>query len=257
MFTFSERSVHIAGIRTWHDPFRVPDNSFGTGLAELSPIYVKLITEMRNPSIFIVGILALALCLCAQKQNTPPEGIAPRATPTDYQFHAQADKLTVAAEFTGHSVGTPEGTLTTEDYVVIETAVYGPPGARTKLSAGDFSLRVNGKKPVTGQPYGLVANTLRDLELEPTASEQKSKTSTTGSGGQSDFGSKPEPYRVPDALRHDWRQRLQKASLPEGDRALPQAGLIYFLYHGKTEKIQSIELTYTGPAGQFTLALHP
>jgi hypothetical protein len=92
--------------------------------------------------------------------------------------------------------------------------------------------------------------------LEPTASEQKSKTSI-GTGGQSGASSTPAPYRVPDALRHEWRQRLQKASLPGGDRALPQAGLIYFPYRGKTEKIQSLELIYKGPAGECTLALQP
>ena len=204
-----------------------------------------------------MGLLAPALYLYAQEQAAPPkiEGIAPRATPADYQFHAQAGSLTLAAEFTGHSVATPEATLTTDDYVVIETAVYGPPGARATLSAGDFSLQINGKKPATAQPYGLVVKTLRDLELEPTASEQKSKTSV-GTGGQSD-NSPPPPYRVPDALRHEWRLRLQKISLPEGDRALPQAGLIYFQYRGKTEKIQSLKLTYTGQAGQVTLALQP
>ena len=213
---------------------------------------------MRFASIWTAGVVTCALCLAARGQNAPPkiEGIPPRAAPSDYQFHAQAGTLTVAVEFAGHSVPTPEGTLTTEDYVVIETAVYGPPGARTKLSVADFSLRVNGKKPVTGQSSEPVVRTLRDLELEPTASEQKSKTSI-GTGGQSETSSTPAPYRVPDALRHEWRQRLQKITLPEGDRALPQAGLIYFPYRGKTEKIQSIELIYAGPAGQFTLALQP
>ena len=213
---------------------------------------------MRHAPIFIVGVLAPALCLYAQEQTSPPklEGIAPRATPADYQFHARAGSLTVAAEFTGHSVATLEGTLTTDDYVVIEMGIYGPPGAHTMLSPGDFSLRINGKKPVTGEPYGLVVKTLRDLELEPTASEQKSKTSV-GTGGQSEAGSTPPPYRVPDALRHEWRLRLQKASLPEGDRTLPQAGLVYFSYRGKAEKIQSVELTYAGPAGKVTIALQP
>lgn len=207
------------------------------------------------------AIVTSLACLAAAGQNAakpeggPPkvEGIPPRATPADYQYHAQAGTLTVAAEFTGHSVGTPAGTLTTDDYVVVEAGVFGPAGARTKLSAGDFAIRVNGKKPENAQQYEVVVRTLRDLELEPTASEQKSKTSI-GTGGQNE-SSTPAPYRVPDELRHEWRQRLQKASLPEGDRALPQAGLLYFPYRGKTEKVRSIELIYTGPAGQCTMAL--
>jgi hypothetical protein len=52
-------------------------------------------------------------------------------------------------------------------------------------------------------------------------------------------------------------QHVQKASLPEGDRILPQAGLIFFQYRGKTQSIRSIELIYSGPAGKATLALQP
>jgi hypothetical protein len=53
------------------------------------------------------------------------------------------------------------------------------------------------------------------------------------------------------------QQRVQKTALPEGDRALPQAGLIFFPYRGKVDKIRSIELVYAGPAGTATLALQP
>ena len=52
-------------------------------------------------------------------------------------------------------------------------------------------------------------------------------------------------------------QRVQKATLPEGDRALPQAGLIYFQYRGEAKGIHSVELIYDGPAGKATLALQP
>ena len=52
-------------------------------------------------------------------------------------------------------------------------------------------------------------------------------------------------------------QRVQKAALPEGDRSLPQAGLIFFEYRGKTQNIRSIELTYSGPDGKATLTLQP
>jgi hypothetical protein len=52
-------------------------------------------------------------------------------------------------------------------------------------------------------------------------------------------------------------QRVQKAALPEGDRTLPQAGLIFFQYRGKTQSIHSIELIYVGPAGKATLTLQP
>ncbi len=52
-------------------------------------------------------------------------------------------------------------------------------------------------------------------------------------------------------------QQVQKAALPEGDRALPQAGLIFFEYGGKLTGIRSAEFVYTGPAGKMVLPLQP
>jgi hypothetical protein len=225
--------------------------------------YATLKTEMqfvRTPTIniSIVFIFAAALSLYAQEPAAPTkaEGIPARATPADYLSHAKAGTLEIAAEFTGHSIPVPEQTLTSEDYVAVEAAVFGPPQAHATLSYEDFSLRINGKKtPVTSQPYGVVLRSLKDPQLEPPASENKSKTSINGTG-QVD-SSTPAVFHVPMEVRHAWEQQVQKASLPLGDRPLPQAGLIFFPYRGKTEKIQSLELTYTSPQGSVTLALQP
>ena len=67
----------------------------------------------------------------------------------------------------------------------------------------------------------------------------------------------PAPVQIPIGVQRAMAQRVQKASLPEGDRTLPQAGLIFFQYRGKTQSIHSIELIYTGPAGKVTLPLQP
>jgi hypothetical protein len=211
------------------------------------------------------GVLITALCLCVQGQNTPSKdtqvneakGLPPRAAPADYEAHARAGEVTIAAEFKGHSVPTLEGTYTTEDYVAVETGLFGSPGARTRLSIDDFSLRINGKKtPLSSQPYLLVFSSLKDPEwVPPEAPESKSKTSFGGGGGQGE--PPPTPPKMPLELQRVMQQHVQKAALPEGDRALPQAGLIFFQYRGKTEHIRSIELTYTGPAGKATLTLQP
>lgn len=212
-----------------------------------------------------IGVWIAALCLCVQGQNTPSKdaqisegkGLPPRATPADYETHAQAGTVTVAAEFKGHSVPTLEATYSTEDYVAVETGLFGPPGARLKLSIEDFSLRINEKKTLSGQPYGLVFHSLKDPEWEPPVkAESKSKTSIGGGGaGQSDAPA--APVHMPLELQRAMEQHVQKASLPEGDRALPQAGLIFFEYRGKTERIHSMELIYSGPAGKATLTLQP
>jgi len=46
--------------------------------------------------------------------------------------------VTIAAEFTANSVPTAQGPLSTEDFVVVEMALFGAPDARLKISANDF-----------------------------------------------------------------------------------------------------------------------
>jgi hypothetical protein len=64
---------------------------------------------------------------------------------------------------------------------------------------------------------------------------------------------------IPFEVKRGWQLRVKRDSLPIGDRALPQAGLLFFPYAGGVKGIHSIELTYSGPAGKATLplSLHP
>ena len=215
-------------------------------------------------------IWIMALCVCAYGQGTPAKevpaseskGMPPRVSPSEYQAQGEAGTVTIAAEFSGHSIGTAQGTLTTEDYVVVETGFFGATGARTKLAADDFTLRINGKKvALPTQPYGMVLPSLKDPEWEPPAdTKSKGKTSMGGGGGGGGGGQNdppPTPPKMPFPERRAMEQRVQKAALPEGDRALPVAGLIFFQYRGKTKDIKSIELIYAGPAGKATLKLTP
>jgi hypothetical protein len=210
-----------------------------------------------------------ALCACASAQDAAvkdpqanqPKGLPARTAPTEYQAQAKAGTVTIAAEFKGHSVPTMQSPLTTEDYVVVETALYGPPDARIKLSAEDFSLRINGKKaPLPSQPYGLVVGNVKDPEwAPPDPPEKKSKgggLSTGGQGGQGD-NSPPPPPKVPIEVQRAMAKNVQRASLPEGDRALPEAGLLFFAYRGKPTGIHSLELIYSGPAGKVSFPLQP
>jgi hypothetical protein len=193
-------------------------------------------------------------------KDAPPRavGLPPRATPGDYQFHAQAGTLTVVAEFMGHGVPTEEGgPYLAENYVVVEAGLYGPPGTKIQLSYKDFSLRINGKKQAEpGQPYVTVFATLKDPEWEPPSSEASgAQTSINGAGGTQSDRTKIVP-KMPMALRHTMEQRVLKASISEGERTLPQAGLLYFEWHGETKAIRTMDLLYNGPTGKATLALH-
>ena len=138
----------------------------------------------------IAAVLTAVFCQPAPGQDAQSKdaqvreakGLSPRAAPADYQMHVQAGAVTIAAEFAGHSITSPQSVLATEDYVVVEVGFFGPPEAQLKLSSEDFSLRINGKKTaLPARPYASVFKSLKDPEWEPPVPvASKSKTIPSG-----------------------------------------------------------------------------
>ena len=221
---------------------------------------------MRIFPVLRIWLLVAGIATLASAQNTPSvdpqaeaKGLPARAAATDYQAQAKAKTVTIGAEFKGHSVPTMEGPLTTDDYVVVEAGLYGPAGAEIRISAEDFSLRINGRRPtLPAQRYGMVLASLKDPEWEPPEkAASKSKTRVGGGGDQQEAGAPPPEVKIPVPVRRAMAQRVQLAALPEGDRALPQGGLLFFQYRGKAQGIRSVELIYEGPGGEATLKMRP
>jgi len=211
-----------------------------------------------------MALCPLAQCQTELKKEVPApivasetKGMPPRAAPTDYQVQAKVGTVTLAADFDGHAVPTLEAAYSSEDYVAVELAFFGAPEARLKLSIEDFSLKINDRKvPLTSQPFGYVARSLKDPEWQPPEEEKEKKSKTSLNGGGGNDTSAPPP-KMPMELRRVMELRVHKSVLPEGDRALPVAGLIFFQYRGKEQGIKSMELVYTGQAGTVSLPLHP
>ena len=221
---------------------------------------------MRNCSAWVNAIWMAAVVCCSAAAQTAPaketpanetKRLPPRAAPTDYQARAKVGAITIAADFQRHAVPTPDATFNDEDYVTVEVAFFGPPEARLKISSGDFSLRINDKpKPLESRPYGMVLSSLKDPSWEPPdTGEKKSKTGLNTGGQPGD--SAPAVVHMPFPLQRAMEQKVQKAALPEGERVLPEAGLIFFSYHGKDKGVRSVELTYSGAAGKALLRLTP
>jgi len=222
-----------------------------------------------NFRFLIAGALLLAPLTPAQERAQPPalvpqkpeasKGIPARTTPADYQAHGQAGKITIAAEYDQHAVPDPTVTLTTEDFVVVEVALYGPPGTNLALNYQDFSLRINGKKSlVPAQPYARTFKSLKSPEYEPPTEKMLDKGKTNvNTNGQSNTQNITEPklppiIHIPIEVSREWERKVHMASLPEGERPLPQGGLVFFEHSGKTT---SVELIYNGPAGKVTIPL--
>jgi hypothetical protein len=223
--------------------------------------------QSRTALAFAVALSAV-LCQGASEQGAQSKeaqaqqaqqskGLPTRASPAEYQARVQVGAITIGADFDGHSITSPQSVLNTEDYVVVEVGLFGPPDARLSASYEDFSVRINGKKALlAAQPYAMIFGSLKDPDwAPPTPPESKSKTSLGGGGGQNDPGSPPPVVHIPIEVERAMQLRVQKASLPGGERVLPEAGLIFFRYAGKTKGIHSMDLLYAGAAGKATLKL--
>src|SRR5665213_1215230 len=190
---------------------------------------------------------SLSLTASAQAQDAPAKeatkGLPPRAAPADYQGQAKVGAFTLAAEFDAHGVSTPEAVYSNEDYVMVEVAFYGPADKPLKLAQSEFSLRVNGK-PAVAEPFARTFGSLKDPSWEPPSSASKAGKTSLGTGGDNQGDPPPSPPKMPFEMKRSMQQRVQKAELPEGDRMLPVAGLLFFSFRGKAESIRSLELLY-------------
>jgi hypothetical protein len=224
-------------------------------------------------------LVSAAFYLGAQDQTEPDpnagtgppkenqaKGIPARVAATEYQAHAQAGSVAIGAEFDAHSIPTPDHTFSSEDYIVVEAAFFGPPGAHLTLSRDDFSLRIAGRKmPLASEPFQVIMRSLKDPEWQPPETEAEKEAKKDSSGGLTTGGNgtgggdklPPLPPKMPFPLRRAMELQVHQAMMQEGDRALPQAGFLFFHHAGKTDNIKSLELVYSGPAGKATLELQP
>jgi hypothetical protein len=195
-----------------------------------------------------------------QEKEGPPEfkGMPARMAATDYQVQGHAGSITIAADFDGHAVVTQEGNYSSEDYVVVEVALFGPAGTHLKVSAENFSLKINDKKSAyPSQPFEYLTRSLKDPDWQPPDQDQEKKSKTgINTGGGGDNGPPTVP-KMPLPLRRTMEQKVLKSVLPEGDRELPVDGLIFFNYRGKTQNIKQMELVYNGPAGNVGIPMQP
>jgi hypothetical protein len=250
--------------------------------ANIRGTYATLTAEMQFRVLsrrLALGCLFLSITgLQAQEQSPPPStqasaetaakdaaaanarrGMPPRIAPTEYQTHAKVGDFTIAADFDEHSIPTPDGTFTSEEYVAVEAAFFGPEASHIKLAIEDFSLQINDRKvPLPSQAYALLFHSLADPEWQPPKQPDEDKGSKTGinTGGRGNED-KPPPPKMPRDLRRAMEQKVLKVVMPEGDRPAPVAGLLFFQYRGKSKNIKTMSLVYNGAAGTVTIPLQP
>ena len=226
---------------------------------------------MRILLLFLISLVAFA--------QPVPRPSDPHAKPSDYQVHTRLQDLTLAADFLGHSFSGPSGMFATEDYLVIDVALYPDRNTTLAVAHSHFTLRLNGKKvPLMTQPAQFVAASLKyeDWTLRPTL------TATAGVGdagvilgrpeSRERFPGDPRPQQrrlpnPPSAPTPEDRSGIDRApppnpaeicveqSLPEAEITGPLRGYIYFPFRGNLKSIRKAELLYSRGGVTTVLAL--
>jgi hypothetical protein len=214
-------------------------------------------------TIRLVAASVLALAVAAAQSGTTA-----RAKPSDYPVQVQAGDMTLAGEYMVRSVGSGDAMFIVPDHLVVEVAVYPPKGSTLEVSAGHFTLRINGnKRPLLAQPPSMAAAALKypDWGWRP---------QVIGSAGVGDgdvvIGRPRRVERFPgDRRPSDTRppigahkeqapekppeEVVVEAALPEGPTGGPISGYLYFASKEKPKKIKSLELLYNNGAVQAVL----
>ncbi len=212
----------------------------------------------------IAGVLGISISLLSAQGEAPKKA-------ADYPVHVQVRGYELGAEYLVHSVPTEQGTLFTDDYLVIELAVFPSRGVTPVISTGSFTLRINGKKSVLlSQAPGMVAASLKYPDwqtrrtVEGTAGNENGDVIVGRPPAVGRFPGDPTGSRLPRTQPPEetgpaanvGRQRpisvdelVTRAALPEGPVEKPVRGCIFFPFHGKTKSIKSLELLYASPDG--------
>src|SRR5690606_19621837 len=91
-----------------------------------------------------IAILLLGTGLSAQ--DVVPHGTTPKTAASDYSVHVRLPDAEIGADYLVRSVLVGGKSFLTDDYLVVEVAVYPLQRRELLLSTSRFSLRINGRK---------------------------------------------------------------------------------------------------------------
>ncbi len=206
-------------------------------------------------------LVFLAAAIAAHAQGTTPKSAA-----QEYPVHAASGLNQIGADYMVHSFSSGQRMYLAENFLVVEVALFPPKGEIVQVDAGQFALRVNGKKlALMAQNPAMVAANLKHRDWQTPRGPQ----ADLGLGGinvglgrprtQAPFPGGPEqnrlptPPRAPDGdVNTPPRQTLPpeevliQTALPEGSYKGPVAGFVYFAWQGKASTIKSLDLIYAG-----------
>lgn len=202
------------------------------------------------------------------------QGTKPLPEALKYAAHVDlSPTVKLGADFWGRVIPLDGVNLRTESYLVVEVALFAPPGAKLSIDPGHFALKANGQALMPQSPgvvtIGMVNPAMRENRgprLETDASVGPVIVSTGRDPVQARFPGDIPPNGTPVPPRaepssgvpqepFDAATAVAKAALPAGSHATPISGYLFFPWSGKLKKLKQLELDYTSPLGTAALTL--
>jgi hypothetical protein len=212
---------------------------------------------------------ALLILVACASLAAGQSATADRQKAADYPVSASAGQADVGAEFLVHNIPFAHGYYFAKGYLVVDVGVFPKPGGAQKVSAGQFTLHLNGDSSIlVAQSPGMVAASLKYPDWSGESSGL-SGGATVGNGvGDIGINSQTRPVgRFPndprgkspddgtvnpnqdDAPDH----QISLVALPDASSDRPIKGCVFFASDIKAKKIKSLALEWTGPAGDHAI----
>jgi hypothetical protein len=215
------------------------------------------------------GMCAIALASCALA------GTAPKTKPGDYPVQARVGDVEIAAAYLVHTLPAEGANFLVPDYLVVEIAIYPPKSEAVAVAAGQFRLRMNGKKEASADTPEMVAMSLKypdwegrhgpepQVALGPVILGRTQPGERFPGDPGPNIGQGPKPPTVPmdqprDANRPPPQTAAEAAvalAFPDCPCLRPVSGYLYFRYDGKVKSIRSLDLIWQRGEQQATIRL--
>jgi hypothetical protein len=167
--------------------------------------------------------------------------------------------IDVAAAYLVHTLPAEGTNFLVPDYLVVEIAIYPPKAQPVAAVAGQFHLRVNGKKDVPADTPEMVAMSLKYPHWEGHKGiEPQVSVGPVILGGEQrpNAGQQPRPPKVeagPPAQTAD--EAAVALAFPDCPCQRPVSGYVYFRYDGRMKSIKSLELIWERGEERSTIRL--
>ncbi|MGH9631752.1 MAG: hypothetical protein ACRD7E_25890 [Bryobacteraceae bacterium] len=208
--------------------------------------YWPVLTQMSAQILFVSGIAG--------------QGTETKSAPAGYPVHQKIENGAIAADYLVRTVFGKGQTYYTDDYLVIEVAIFPDEGREMEVLASNFTLRLNGKREVLfSRPPAMVAASMKYPDYHhPRGLVVAAGPIIVGRPGRVErFPGDPRPQQdrlpgqprvetkpsgVPPAEIPTAEEVVTGTALKEGAADHSLSGYLYFPYRGKLKSVKSVEL---------------